>query len=55
MTVKDTNEAPTDIDIVGSWEVDENLPPGSMIGTLVTFDEDVGQKYSYFLLAVAKG
>ena len=52
--VTDINEPPTDIDIIGSWDVEENSPAGTMIGTLTTVDSDVGQQYTYSLLAVAQ-
>ena len=52
--VTDVNEPPTDIGIIGSWEVEENSPAGTMIGTLTTVDSDVGQQYTYSLLAVAQ-
>ena len=47
--VADANDNPTGISLDNS-NVDENLPVGSVVGTLSTVDQDGGQSYVYSLI-----
>lgn len=50
----DVNEAPTNI-ILSPSKVDENPPEDTLVGTLMTADEDEGQDHRYTLLDGASG
>ena len=52
--VSPTNDAPTDIELSDS-EVPENAPSETVVGTLVTIDEDLGDNHTYALVAGAGG
>jgi len=49
ISVQDANEQPTAINLSAS-SVQENLPAGTLVGTLSTIDPDSGQTYTYELL-----
>ncbi|MFM8223723.1 MAG: cadherin domain-containing protein, partial [Planctomycetaceae bacterium] len=50
ITVADVNEAPTAV-ALSSDSLDENLPAGTVIGSLSTTDPDVGDTFTYTLVA----
>lgn len=50
ITVTDVNEIPTDITLDNN-SIDESNPVGTVIGGLTTTDEDLGQSYTYSLVA----
>lgn len=50
ITVNDVNEAPTDI-ALNNNTIDESNPTGTVVGSLSTTDEDLGQSYIYTLVA----
>lgn len=50
ITFTEAAEAPSNI-ILSETTVDESLPIGSIIGTFTTIDEDVGNVFSYTLVA----
>ena len=50
VTLTDQNESPTDIDLAPSTVV-ENVPVGTVVGTLSTSDPDPGDTHSYSLVA----
>ncbi|MEP5611898.1 MAG: T9SS type A sorting domain-containing protein [Cyclobacteriaceae bacterium] len=52
ISINDVNEIPTDIDLT-DMDIDESNPIGTSIGTLSTTDEDLGQSYTYTLVAGA--
>lgn len=52
ITINDVNETPTAIALSGNMEVAENLPAGTVIGTLTTSDQDAGDTHSYSLSGI---
>jgi gliding motility-associated-like protein len=50
ITVNDVNESPTDI-ALSATSIDENLPAGTLIGTLTTLDPDAGDVHTYALVS----
>ena len=48
----DINEKPKGITLVGNTRIPENLPPGTVIGTLFTEDEDFSQTHSYNITGI---
>ncbi|MFZ9520009.1 MAG: cadherin domain-containing protein [Silvanigrellaceae bacterium] len=46
VSINDLNEAPTNITLSNST-IDENLPSGSVVGTLTTTDPDSGNTFTY--------
>lgn len=52
ITITDVNEAPTGI-ALSSNALDENLPPGTAVGSLSTTDPDTGQSHIYTLVSGA--
>ncbi|WP_077024754.1 beta strand repeat-containing protein [Fuerstiella marisgermanici] len=49
VSINDVNEAPTALSLSPS-AVDENSPSGTVVGTLVSTDEDAGDSHSYLLV-----
>lgn len=52
--VVDINEPPIDITISGG-SISENAPAGTVAATLFTLDEDVGDRFKYYLLSGGSG
>tara|TARA_Y100001980_G_scaffold45816_1_gene27160 strand:- start:12696 stop:21623 length:8928 start_codon:yes stop_codon:yes gene_type:complete len=50
ISINDVNEIPTDITLDNS-SIDESNPTGTVVGSLATMDEDIGQSYTYSLVA----
>ncbi|MGN6663659.1 MAG: cadherin domain-containing protein, partial [Solirubrobacterales bacterium] len=50
ITVENVNDPPTDLSLSNS-EIDENEPAGTEIGAFSTTDEDVGDTFTYSLVA----
>ncbi len=51
ISVTNVNEAPTDISL-SATSIAENLPSGTVVGTLSTADPDAGSTFTYALLAI---
>jgi Ca2+-binding RTX toxin-like protein len=49
-SVLDINEPPTKLNFSGSTSVAENLPAGTLLGTLSTLDPDAGNTFTYALV-----
>ncbi len=50
ISVNDSNDLPTDVNI-NITSVNENLPVGTLVGTLSTIDTDAGQTFTYSLVS----
>ncbi len=50
ITISDSNDLPTDLN-VNITSVNENMPTGTLVGTLSTVDADVGQTFGYSLVS----
>ena len=49
ITVVNVNDAPTDVDSVGGFDVNENMPVSTQFAELTTTDEDYRDSFTYIL------
>lgn len=50
ITVADLNETPTDLNVTAT-SIAENQPPGSLVGTFSSSDQDAGNTFTYALVS----